>query len=91
MTKPAFRLDTSVDDRTGEIVAVYLRVREGEIAETKELTEGVAYADYDVAGSLLGIERLGPCPVEVLDCIGHSEPEPIKRFLHGAVPRRLVE
>jgi hypothetical protein len=90
MNKPAFRLDASVDDRTGGIVAVYLRVREGEVAETKELTEGVAYADYDAAGSLLGIELLGPCQVEVLDRLGQSEPEPIKRFLRGAAPRELI-
>jgi hypothetical protein len=90
MTKPAFRLDASVDDRTGGLVAAYLRVREGEVAETKEIEEGVAYADYDAAGMLLGIELLGPCQVEVLDRIGQGEPEPVKRFLRGATPRELI-
>jgi hypothetical protein len=63
LTKSAFRLDASVDDRTGGIVAVYLRVREGEVAETKEIEEGVAYADYDAAGLLLGIELLSSSQV----------------------------
>jgi hypothetical protein len=62
----------------------------GEVAETKEIKEGVAYADYDSAGLLLGIELLGPCQVEVLDRIGQTEPEPIKRFLRGAAPRELI-
>lgn len=90
MTKPAFRLEASVDDKTGGLVAVYLRVREGEVAETKEEQEGVAYADYDSSGLLLGIELLGPCQIEVLDRIGQSEPESIRRFLKGAAPRELV-
>src|SRR5262249_7439233 len=56
MAKQAFGLEVSVDDRTGGLVAVYLRVREGEVAETKEVQEGVAYADYDGYGVLLGLE-----------------------------------
>jgi hypothetical protein len=90
MTKQAFRLDASVDDRTGGLVAVYMRVREGEVAETREVQEGVAYADYDANGLLLGIELLGPCQVAVLDSLGQKEPEAIKRFLTGAAPRELV-
>jgi hypothetical protein len=90
MTKQAFRVEASVDDRTGGMVAVYLRVREGAVAETKELQEGVAYADYDAGGLLLGLELLGPCQVEVLDRLGDSEPATIRRFLKGVAPRELV-
>jgi len=32
MTKPAFRVETSIDEATGRVVAAYLRVREGEVA-----------------------------------------------------------
>jgi hypothetical protein len=67
-----------------------LRIREGQVAQTKELTEGVAYADYDADGLLLGIELLGPCQVEVLDKLAESKPEPVKRFLTGGAPRELV-
>ncbi len=90
MTKQAFQLDASVDERTGGLVAAYLRVREGEVAQTREVQEGVAYADYDANGLLLGIELLGPCQVSVLDSLGQQEPEAIKRFLKGAPPRELV-
>jgi hypothetical protein len=90
MSKPKFQLEASVDDQTGRMVAVYLRVREGEVAITKEVETGVAYADYDCQGTLLGIELLGPCPIAVLDSLAQGEPEPVKRFLHGAAPRELV-
>jgi Protein of unknown function (DUF2283) len=90
MTKPAFRVETSVDDRTGRVVAVYLRVREGKVAKTKELEEGLANADYDANGALLGIELLGPCPVDLLNRIGEGEAPAVQRFLRGAMPHELV-
>jgi hypothetical protein len=89
MKSPAFRMEASFDD-SGRTVATYLRVREGEVAETRELKEGLAYADYDGEGVLLGVELLGPCEVEVLDRIADQEPEPVQRFLKGSVPRGLV-
>jgi hypothetical protein len=91
MTTPTFRLEASIDDKTGLMVAAYLRVREGEVAETKEVEEGVVYADYDSQGSLLGVELLGPCSVMVLDGIAAGQPEPVKRFLTSATPRGLVQ
>ncbi len=90
MEKPTFRLEASFDDETGDPVAVYLRVREGKVHETKEVKEGVAFADYDEKGSLLGVELLGPCEAQVLDSISASESEPIKRFLLGSTPRNLI-
>jgi len=90
MSKQAFDLQASVNDRTGQIAAVYLRVREGSVAQTKEVKEGVAFADYDEGGLLLGIELLGPCEVQVLLDLAKGEPEPIRRFLQGAAPRELV-
>jgi uncharacterized protein YuzE len=89
MTTPKFRLESSVDEK-GRTVAAYLRLREGEVAETREIQEGVVNADYDSDGRLLGIELLGPCDVAVLDTIGKSEPESVKRFLTGGAPRELV-
>jgi hypothetical protein len=90
MTEPVFQLDASFDEKTGGPVAAYLRVRRGEIAETMEVKEGIAYADYDSAGLLLGIELLGPCEADVLDRVAVGEPEAMKRFLRGGVPRELV-
>ena len=90
MTTPTFRLEASVDDRTGHIAAAYLRVREGEVAQTKEVIEGNVYADYDADGLLLGIELLGPCEAKVLDSIAVDEPESVKQFLAGGASRELI-
>jgi uncharacterized protein YuzE len=84
---PALQL--SVNEETGSIRAAYLRVRAGEVAETREVAEGSAFADYDVNGLLLGVELLAPCAVEVLDRLALQEPEPVKRFLRGSPPREL--
>jgi hypothetical protein len=85
-----FNMSLSVDEQTGNLRAVYLRVRKGEVADTREVSEGRAVADYDAQGWLLGIELLAPCRVSVLDNISKDEPEPIRRFLRGAPPRDLV-
>jgi hypothetical protein len=90
MTKPEFHLEASFDETTGGTVAVYLRIRTGDVKETKAIEEGVAYADYDAHGLLLGVELLGPCEVGVLERIADQEPEPVKRFLKGCPPRELV-
>ncbi len=64
--------------------------RAGTVAATRELKEGIAYADYDDAGLLLGVELLGPCEVSVLENIADLQPEPVRRFLKGSVPRGMV-
>jgi Protein of unknown function (DUF2283) len=90
MKDPSFKLEASFDDKTGQAVAVYLRVREGTIARTNEVKDGYAYADYDSDGMLLGIELLGPCEVQILDSLAENEPEQVRRFLLGGTPRELV-
>ena len=83
-------LSVSVDEKTGHIRAAYVRVRVGEVSETREVAEGRAFADYDVSGLLLGIELLAPCEVSVLDNLAAMEPEPVGQFLRGSPPRELV-
>jgi uncharacterized protein YuzE len=90
MAERAFTLEVSVDEETGRLMACYLHVRKGEVAETKELDPGRAYADYNEAGQLIGVELLGPCAVSVLDRLAESEDEPVRRFVLGAAPRDLV-
>ena len=91
MGKPKFRLEVSYHDTTGEPVAAYLRVREGEVAETKEFIEGVAFADYADDGFLLGIELLAPCPGEQLvGALSDKEPESVRNFLRSGVRREMV-
>ena len=83
-------LSVSVDERTGIVRAAYVRVRQGEVDETREVAPGIAFADYDANGLLLGVELLAPCEIAVLDKIGAAEPEPVRRFLRGSPPRELV-
>ena len=85
-----FCVEVSFNEKTGDSVAAYLQVRAGEVAQTKEIKEGAAFADYDQAGTLLGVELLAPCPVEVLDQLIHGEPEPIRRFIRGVVPQQFL-
>ena len=90
MERAKFALTVSFSDTTGEPVAAYLRVREGVVATTKEVSEGVAFADYSTTGSLLGIELLAPCSLAVMDQLGQNEAEPVRRFLRGGPPRELI-
>jgi hypothetical protein len=89
-THPHYRLEISFNETTGDAVAAYLQVRSGEVAETREIEEGVAFADYDAAGVFLGVELLAPCPFPVLDQLILGEPESMQRFIRGVVPHRFV-
>ena len=90
MVKTKFRLEVSYSETTGEPVAAYLRVREGKVAETREVREGVVFADYGADGCLLGVELLAPCGAEVIDRLAEGEPEVVRRFLREGARRPLV-
>ena len=90
MVNAKFRLEVSFDETTGDPVAAYLRVREGRVAQTTEVSEGVAFADYGPDGLLLGIELLAPCAVEILDRISEKEPEPVRHFLRRGVRKEMI-
>lgn len=85
-----FGFKVSFNDPTGEPVAAHLRVREGKVAVTKEVSEGVAFADFAEDGLLLGIELLAPCSLSVMDRLGAGEAEPVRRFLRGGAPRDSI-
>lgn len=90
MKKSEFRFGLSVEtnDQTGAMMAVYFQIRIGKVAATKEYKEGVAFADYDRDGNLLGVELLGPCEVEVLDKI--AKQKPVREFLRRSVPQGML-
>ena len=90
MGSAKFRQEISYHETTGKPVAAYLRIREGTVARTAEIHEGVAFADFAADGSLVGIELLAPCPAEVLDRVSENEPEPVRRFLRSGVRREMV-
>lgn len=91
MTKDlVFRLDVSVDDKTGKPQAAYLQVRQVDVAQTREVVPGCAFADYAADGQLVGIEFLAPCSVAILDQITVNEPESVKQFFRSTPPRELL-
>jgi len=90
MSSPKFRMEISFHETTGDPVAAYLRIRVGKIANTREISEGVAFADYEADGSLLGIELLAPCDAEVLERVSESEPESVRQFLRYGVRKEMI-
>ncbi len=86
--KFAFRVTVETNEMTGEIMAVYFRVRKGKVATTKEYADGAVFADYDKHGELLGLEMLSPCKVTVLDKL--NMPQPALKFVKGSMPRRMA-
>ena len=88
--KPRFKVSVSTDESTGKLIAAYLYVRAGKSVETIEIEEDRAYADYDAAGQLIGVELLAPCHVKVLDRLTEKESDEVREFLHSSPPRSLV-
>ena len=92
--KTHFQISVDTDDETGQVLAVYLRVRAGRVRETREFAGGKAYADYDVHGHLIGIEILEPCRVSIVDKIAEDEPKELrklaKKFMKDSTPSVMI-
>ena len=86
----AFRVRITCDLETGQVLAAYIRIRKGEVADTKEIVASSVIADYDANGALLGVELISPCEIGDLDTLVEQEPAPIKRFIHEAAPLGMV-
>ena len=83
-----FQVNVETNNRTGEVMAVYFKVREGMSHKVKEYEKGNVFADYDRKGRLLGIEMLAPCQAQVLDRI--AEHAPVRRFVKNSVPNAML-
>jgi uncharacterized protein YuzE len=90
MAKPKFRLEVSYNETTGDPVAAYVRVREGKVAETKETSTGTAFADFSADGSLLGIELLAPCRIDILEGVSEKESEQVRQFLRRGIRKEMI-
>src|SRR5262245_48503740 len=90
ISRTRFNVSVSVDEQTGQVMAVYFQVRDGDAAETREVPEGRAFADYDQQGQLLGVELLAPCGADVFDSIAAQEPEEVRQFFRRTAPREMV-
>lgn len=89
-----FGLQTTVDDETGALISVYFQIRHGRVKETREFADGLAFADYDASGHLLGIELIGPCSVKVVDQLAANEAVMFRRktkeFMIRSGPAKFV-
>lgn len=87
-------MSVDTDNTTGEVLAVYFQFRKGTVHETREFADGVALADYNRRGELIGIELLAPCKVTIVDSIAANEPasarRDAKKFMRQSGPRTMV-
>ena len=86
----AFGVSIEVDKETGDCLAAYLSVRKGRFGVTKHYARGKVLADYDPAGTLLGVEMLAPFQVSVFDQLTESD-QNVKRFLKRSIPRQFIQ
>ncbi len=56
-------IQTDIDG--GRVLAVYFKVREGQVSRTIEVAEDACYADEDSKGNLLGVEMIAPGSLEM--------------------------
>lgn len=85
-----FKTSTEIDRKSGAILAVYFQVRKGKAAETRELVDGAAFANYDRKGNLLGLELLAPCTITIIERIMNEEPSRIRKFVKDNIPRKMA-
>ena len=94
MNKFTFNVEVEVDKLNGQVIAVYLSIRAGKVANTQEFAEGSAFANYNRKGELLGIELLGPCKIQVFDKIAKTVPvavrQQVRNFFKGSTPREMI-
>ena len=94
MSELQFGLIVAVDERTGETISAYFQIRAGKVHETREFADGAAFADYDKAGYLLGVEFLAPCKVEIVDQLAANEPVSLrskaKAFMRRNGPPSMI-
>lgn len=88
MKSYAFAISIETDERTGDVMAVYLKFRNGKAARSEELVEGSAFANYDAKGELIGVELLAPCEVDVLTRL--SKQPPVRKFIKRTLPRHAA-
>jgi len=85
-----FELSVSARD-DGTVEAVYIRLRDGKVAKTREIIEDVLLADYDPRGELLGVEILAPVKMSDLTrLVQQARRMPFRRFIKQTAPPRLI-
>ena len=94
MTPLEFDANVTIDESTGAVLAVYFQIRRGKVHETREFSDGAAFADYNRNGELLGIELLSQCRATIVDKLAPHESvvlrQRMKAFVRRAGPREIV-
>ncbi len=89
-----FQVSVDTDDATGQVLAVYFRMRTGRVHRTVEFVDGNVFADYNRRGQLLWIQLLGPCNISIVDKLASKESLELrkrtKRFMKQSGPPALV-
>lgn len=75
----------------GTLEAVYITLRDGKAAKTKEIIEDILLADYDRRGRLIGIEVLAPVKISRLTrLVDQERRRPFRNFVKNQAPKDLV-
>ena len=94
MTAFSFEVSVMTENDTGDVLAVYFQIRKGKVHETREFADGVAFADYNKHGELIGVELLAPCNVSIVDQLARNETAAVRRrtksFMKSAGPRQMI-
>ena len=84
-----FAVSIETDSRTGDVLAVYFRIRKGKAADVREFENGNVFVNYDAHGRLLGIELLAPANIKVVEQITQDQPQ-AQRFVETNAPRHML-
>jgi uncharacterized protein YuzE len=75
----------------GRLEAVYIRLRTGRAAKTKEIIEDTLLADFDARGQLIGVEILAPVRLSDLTSLVQADRRaPFRKFIRETAPASLV-
>jgi hypothetical protein len=77
-------------DPAGTPASLTVTVRPGTPVRSRAVCDGAATAAYDASGKLLSVEVRGRVKLAELVALARKEGAPVQRFLHEALPPRLV-
>jgi uncharacterized protein YuzE len=82
----SFKVSVETNERTGQVMAAYFRIRKGKAETVKEFGNGALFANYGRDGELIGVEMLAPCEATVFDRI--TDRQQAKSFIKRNAPRK---
>lgn len=75
----------------GTLEAVYIKLREGKVSKTVEISEDIAMADYDSSGHLIGFEILGPIKLsKIARLVDAPRRSSFRKAVKTAAPKDLL-